>query len=60
MNIKSIGLIAGLAYTTLGALYATSASATIVDVTYTGTVSGGADLAQNPHPMRTTFSGWES
>jgi PEP-CTERM motif len=45
MNIKSICLIAGLACTTQGALYATSASASIVDVTYTGMVSGGADPA---------------
>lgn len=43
MNIKSICLTAGLACTTLGVLYATSASASILDVTYTGTVSSGAD-----------------
>jgi hypothetical protein len=58
MNIKSIGLIAGLACTALGAPYATSASASIVDVTYTGTVSSGSDLGLGSiaHQRRATVS----
>jgi hypothetical protein len=45
MNIKSIGLTGGFVCTILGALYPTTSPAAIVDVTYTGTVSSGADSA---------------